>query len=75
MYNNSVYIIYHGSIYIARTPIWRKKTRIRETVARVRDDDGFDVRCSLAPDEILFLRVSGTRTPATAHTHPATYPF
>lgn len=39
------------------------------------DDDGFDVRCSLAPDEILFLRVSRTLTPATTHTHPATYPF
>jgi hypothetical protein len=33
----------------------------------VSRDDGFRVRCSLAPDEILFLRVSRTRTPATEY--------
>lgn len=39
-------------------------------------DDGFRVRCSLAPDEILFLRVSGTRTPATSLYSPGDiYPF
>lgn len=39
------------------------------------DDDGFGVRYSLAPDEILFLRVSGTLTPANRAYAPGDISF